>query len=307
MLKKFFVLLTAPILSMAGLVTNYAGISAIKAAASSTCPIMYLAEIPGTWESNIDPYRPLPRGMLDNVTSKLSSSLFKIVKVRYPARAFPYEDAVYGVSKQEGVETTEYLLEKELEKCPGTKLGILGFSQGADAGGDLAAKIGRGESNIKPEDINAVVLISDPRRSYKDHLVGPPVPGNGAGGARPGGFGYMQNKVVTICAKGDLYCSLPDTEYWGRIAGFIAENSGPIKDSVGDTTAELFSIVDSIVRYGGLARLIKETANNQFKKELNMYEHFNKAGAHTIYPNYYVNGKKVPEWVADYLTGVAES
>lgn len=306
MWKKPFTILLVVACSLFNAVPSLFSFSLSKASASPSCPVMYLAVVPGTWETNIDPYQSIPRGMLDNVIDRLPSDLFKVVKVRYPARAFPYEDAVYGVSKQEGTRNTEELLVREAEKCPNTKLGVLGFSQGADAAGDLAAKIGREHSDLDPSLLDSVVLISDPRRSMHDNLVGPWVPGEGAGGARPGGFGVVRDRVVTICARGDLYCSLPESEYWGRLAGFIAENSGPIKDTLPDTTEALFTIINSIVKYGGLPRLVNDIANNRFRKELRMYKQFNKSGAHTIYPNYQIKGETVPEWVANYLTRIAE-
>src|SRR3546814_8978714 len=84
--------------------------------------------------------------------------------------------------------------------CGDTRFAIVGYSQGADAAVDLAAEIGTGIGMVPPTRVEGVGLLSDPRRSESDVLIGPAVGGNGASGPRIGGFGWLSGKTVTLCA-----------------------------------------------------------------------------------------------------------
>lgn len=140
-------------------------------------------------------------------------------------------------------------------RCSATRFALVGYSQGADAAGDLAAEIGSGHGVVPPERVAAVGLLSDPRRGPTDALIGPPVPGAGAGGARIGGFGFLSQNVRTFCAAGDLYCSVPTDDLAGRFAGFLTQLSAPDPLQIGNYVLTVQSILGEALLPGGSAIL----------------------------------------------------
>ena len=165
------------------------------ASAAPGCPSLYVVAIPGTWETGHD-RTPQP-GMLAGVTRGLPSSA-KVDYVTYAATAFPWEGDVYGKSKKEAVDNARGMISAMAQRCGATKIALVGYSQGADAAGDLAAEIGTGLGVVPPDRIAGVGLISDPRRSPTDIQVGTPAPGAGASGPRVGGFGWISDRVGTV-------------------------------------------------------------------------------------------------------------
>ena len=161
------------------------------------CPSMYVVAIPGTWETSSGA-APKP-GMLTDVTDRLGGDI-RTDYVSYPATAFPWEGEVYGQSRAAAVTNAGAMLKAMADRCGATKLGLIGYSQGADAAGDLAASIGTGRGVGPADKLVAVGLVSDPKRSDSDALVGPAVVGTGVGGPRVGGFGYVSPVVRTFCA-----------------------------------------------------------------------------------------------------------
>ncbi|WP_280239991.1 cutinase family protein, partial [Nocardia abscessus] len=179
--KKVVAALGASATVMSGLVFGSG-----SANAAPGCPSLYVVAIPGTWETGRDK-TPQP-GMLAGVTRGLPSST-EVDYVTYAATAFPWEGEVYGNSKKEAVDNARGLIANMAQQCGATKIALVGYSQGADAAGDLAAEIGTGLSVVPADRIAGVGLISDPRRSPTDVQVGPPAPRAGAGGPPGGGVG----------------------------------------------------------------------------------------------------------------------
>lgn len=173
-LKRVVAVLGASAAVMSGLVFGSG-----SANADPGCPSLYVVAIPGTWETGRDK-TPQP-GMLAGVTRGLPSST-DVDYVTYAATAFPWEGEVYGNSKKEAVDSARGLIAGMAQRCGATRIALLGYSQGADAAGDLAAEIGTGLGVVSPDRMAGVGLISDPRRSPTDIQVGPVAPGAGAGG-----------------------------------------------------------------------------------------------------------------------------
>jgi hypothetical protein len=104
---------------------------------------------------------------------------------------------------------------------------LVGFSQGAVIAGDVASDIGNGRGPVDDDLVLGVALIADGRRQDGvGNVIGPNPPGEGAeitlhelpilsgmgltmSGARPDGFGALNNKTDEICAPGDLICAAP--------------------------------------------------------------------------------------------------
>lgn len=275
------------------------GAASPAAADPADCPTMYVVAIPGTWETSSGA-APKP-GMLTDVTDRLGSDI-RTDYVSYPATAFPWEGEVYGQSRAAAVANAGGMLKAMADRCGATKLGIIGYSQGADAAGDLAAAIGTGVGVVPADRVAAVGLISDPKRSDTDALVGPAVVGTGVGGPRVGGFGYVSPVVRTFCAVGDLYCSTPKDDYVARLAGFLAVSSNPAPDVADQYSQEAQSLISDLAAAGGLPVLqgqLSDQANEQRRREI---EAFYRSGIHQEYQSYDVeNGQSATRWLARYL------
>ncbi|MGS2807832.1 cutinase family protein [Nocardia sp. MW-W600-9] len=274
-------------LGAAAAMTTGIMVGSTSAAAAPGCPSLYVVAIPGTWETGHDK-APGP-GMLSGVTNGLPRNT-DVDYVTYAATAFPWEGDVYGQSKKQAVDAARGLITAKLAACGDTDIALVGYSQGADAAGDLAAEIGTGVSPVAPGKVKAVGLISDPRRSPTDVQVGPFAAGAGAGGARPGGFGWISDRVRTICAVDDLYCATATDDFVTRFAGFLAQSSDANPANLWRYQIEAGAIVNDLMAHGGVPTLqaqLSDAANQQRAKDL---ERFYRSQAHTLYGSYPVGG-----------------
>ena len=278
-----------------------AAISAIVVGGSTAaadpagCPSLYVVAIPGTWEPAASPGSRI--GMLSPVTDGLPPSV-RADYVHYAATAFPWESEVYARSKNEAVDNARGLVAAMANQCVATRFAIVGYSQGADAAGDLAAEIGTGLGVVSPLRVAGVALISDPRRSPTDNLVGPWVGGSGAGGARIGGFGLVSPLVRTFCAPGDLYCSTQQDDFVTRFAGFLAQTSDPNPANVGRYTQEGLVIFNDLMRSGGVPLLQEQLDDQSNQERRRQLEQFYGGGAHYDYGY-------ATAWVHDWFAGLA--
>ena len=265
-----------------------------------------MVAIPGTWETSDKPdHRPTP-GMLSAVTNGLSSNI-RTDYVAYAATAFPWEADVYGRSKHEAENNARGMIKAMAEQCGATKIALIGYSQGADAAGDVAAEIGTGVGVVPPNRVAAVGLLSDPRRSTTDAQVGPFVGGAGAGGPRVGGFGLVSAQTRTICAAGDLYCSTASDDFVTRFAGFLAQTSDPSPAQLWRYQEEGVAIINDLQAHGGIPTLqnqLSDQANHQRQMQL---ETFYRSQVHQDYRSYVVdsNGTTATQWMHNWLQDVA--
>ncbi|MET9286666.1 cutinase family protein [Nocardia beijingensis] len=276
------------------------------AVAEPDCPSMYVVAIPGTWETTDRPdgERPGP-GMLAGVTNGLPPSV-RVDYVSYAATAFPWESEVYGASKREAVDNARGMIGAMARSCGATKIALLGYSQGADAAGDLAAEIGTGLGVVPPQRIAAVGLISDPRRSPTDALVGPPVGGAGAGGPRIGGFGWVTPQTRTICAVGDLYCATASDDFVTRFAGFLAQTSHPDPAYLWRYQLEMGAIMGDLMSNGGITLLQSQLSESANQERARLLDEFYRSQAHTAYGSYRVgDGATALSWMRDWLASLA--
>ncbi|MFC9435860.1 cutinase family protein [Nocardia sp. NPDC057030] len=297
-LKKVVAALGASATVLSGMVFGVG-----SATADPGCPSLYVVAIPGTWETGKDK-KPQP-GMLAGVTNNLPRST-EVDYVTYAATAFPWEGEVYGNSKKEAVDRARGLISDMAHSCGATKIALVGYSQGADAAGDLAAEIGTGLSVVAPERISGVGLISDPRRSPTDVQVGAPAPGAGAGGPRVGGFGWVSDRTRSICAVDDLYCATAPDDFVTRFAGFMAQASDANPANLWRYQIEAGNIMNDLFAHGGVPTLqaqLTDSANEQRAKDL---ERFYKSQAHTLYGSYPVGGGQTAvSWMHNWIAGMA--
>lgn len=267
-------------------------------AAAADCPKLYVIAVPGTWSQN-------GPGLLGPVTSGLGPET-QVAVVRYDATAFPWEAAVYGKSKAQAVSYVKGLAIKKLRACPQTKIALTGYSQGADAAGDVANEIGSGREAIRPNQIAGVVLLADPRRSAKDTLIGPELSGQGSGGPRLNGMGWLSAKTRTICIPTDLYCNTPRDYYITRIIGYLAETSNPTPSQIGVYQAEASAIFVEMLTRGGPGRVVAEVSNTRARQQIIAFNRFIQSRSHGDYGSFEVKpGVTATEWARNYLADLA--
>jgi hypothetical protein len=202
------------------------------------CPDVMMVSIPGTWESSPqqDPLNPsqFPNALLLNVTRPLAEQFgngrLQTYTVPYIAqfhRPLSGDNEVdYDVSRSNGTDATRTAVADMSRKCPLTSYVIVGFSQGAVIGGDIAGDIGNGRGPVAADRVLGVTLIADGRREPGvGRDVGPKPEGEGAEitlhgvpfipsgmtmtGQRDGGFGALSDRTFEICGEGDLICAAP--------------------------------------------------------------------------------------------------
>ncbi|MFD4407793.1 cutinase family protein [Nocardia sp. NPDC058499] len=271
-------------------------------AAPAHCPGLYVVAIPGTWETSVD---DPGKGMLAAVTDGLPNGAYADY-VAYAATAFPWEGEIYGRSKNEAVAGARGLISDVSRRCANTRFALLGYSQGADAAGDLAAEIGTGLGVVPADRVALVGLIADPRRSPTDNLIGPAVPGAGAGGPRLTGFGWLSNRTYTFCAVGDLYCSTPDGDFAARIAGFFAQVSNGDPAQFGNYHSLGIELLNDALAAGGIGLLHDQLNGAAYEERKQQIDDFVKSGIHQSYPSYRVaGGATALTWLRQQLIALA--
>jgi hypothetical protein len=204
-----------------------------------SCPDVLLFNVPGTWESSLQdpPLAPVqfPNALLHNVITTLGqqfgASRVQTFTVPYTAQFHNPLGAdnqmSYNDSRAQGTQAALKALTDMNTKCPLTSYVLIGFSQGAVIVGDIASDIGNGRGPVDDDLVLGVTLIADGRRQQDvGKGIGPNPPGEGAEitlheipmlsglgltmtGARPDGFGVLNDKTNEICAQGDLICAAP--------------------------------------------------------------------------------------------------
>ncbi|WP_051023353.1 cutinase family protein [Nocardia pneumoniae] len=196
------VLLCAAVATVTVVGAGVAAADPTPAPAAANCPRWTALLVPGTWETSpaADPARPV--GMLAPLAQGLAARYGRDIDVR--TLAYTADAAPYAASQTQGAQALTAAL---TGLCSGTRVVLAGYSQGADIVGDLATAIGNNRGPIPASRVVAVGLVSDPRRDPATTQLGHPVSGQGIAGPRSQDFGNLTDRVRTLCAEGDLYCS----------------------------------------------------------------------------------------------------
>lgn len=229
---------------VAGLIAATTIVALPATASAGTCyPAAFIA-IPGTWESNKDVKPSDDLGLLGVITKDLKAkSNVRTYTVSYPAEVGGIAGVVtdqnvpYAGSKSVGIANAEKAAKEILADCADTDLYIAGFSQGADAAGDLLANIAAGKSSISASSVKGGFLLADPKRNPtsstpegdvpgtkvrvkgSEQFLGPNVPGWGMLGT-PRSFGSLADKVFSYCNPKDMICATPTR--FGNISQIIS-------------------------------------------------------------------------------------
>ncbi|WP_378730295.1 cutinase family protein [Nocardia brasiliensis] len=184
---------------------------AVAHAEPTPCAATLNLFIPGTWETDEDADPAQPVGMLAPIAETIQSQhgpKSEIYFTPYMARAFD-NGYTYADSKNTALTNATAVLRDYGTRCPAAKFTINGYSQGADAAGDIAADIGNDRGPVPADRVLSVGLLADPGAGTEGEVVvGPGRAGTGIADPRPQGMGKLSGRVTSICDPQDLYCSI---------------------------------------------------------------------------------------------------
>ncbi|RZL71937.1 MAG: cutinase family protein, partial [Rhodococcus sp. (in: high G+C Gram-positive bacteria)] len=216
---------------------------AIAHADPTSCAATFNLLIPGTWETseNADPHQPV--GILKPVADAIKAvhgDRAEVYTLPYMARAFD-NGHTYADSKIDALTKSTAVLTDVASRCTNTKFTITGYSQGADAAGDLASQIGNDHGPVPADRVLAVGLLADPGAGTQGSaVVGPRTSGHGIADPRPQGMGTLSGRVASICDPGDLYCAIRkgDNPLLGSLGSILSKTPSTNGDTsnTGDTS-----------------------------------------------------------------------
>ncbi|KAK4065959.1 CAZyme family CE5 [Trichoderma aggressivum f. europaeum] len=192
---------------MRGLALSLSLLAASSTAAAATCAKgLYMVVARGSEE-------PAGTGVTGNLTSQIAAKVpnSQVVAVDYPATLSDYED-----SEGDGVKAMQLLINNYGQACPGNKIAILGYSQGAQVSSDSVCG-GAGEPFIDDKALSddvmnsvvAIAIFGDPTHvanltydrgtSVKDGLFN-------RSSASVDQCKKYASRIISYCDKGDIYC-----------------------------------------------------------------------------------------------------
>ncbi|WP_067545231.1 cutinase family protein [Nocardia crassostreae] len=229
----------------AGLATGSGGVHTPEAlaAAPPACAATFNLFIPGTWETDevADPARPV--GMLGPIAETIQREQggnAAIYFTPYMARAFD-NSHTYADSKATAIANAQQALRDYLGRCPEARFTLTGYSQGADATGDLASAIGNDRGPVPADRVLAVGLLADPGAGTPgEDVIGPRPPGTGIADPRPLGMGALSGRVSSICHPEDLYCAIQkgDNPLLGLLGSILSTTLSGAPGTPGDAPDE---------------------------------------------------------------------
>ncbi|MFD3424487.1 cutinase family protein [Nocardia fluminea] len=233
--------------------TAAVGVARAETPGAQPCTPYTAIFAPGTWETTPGADPRVPVGTLRPVGDGLQRQFGRDLTVLY----VPYAASAFdlGLSYAESLSTLESRLHHMLRGlCSSTRVILAGYSQGADGIGDLATEIGHGDGPISADRVVGVGLLADPHRDPNTTLsLGNPQPGHGIAGTRSRDFGALTERVRTLCADGDLYCSLdaatsPFLAVLGRV---LSGDPEPIADVIPATVDPSTLIAQAVTMGAG--------------------------------------------------------
>lgn len=185
----------------------------------------------------------------------------------------------YADSMATGVDNAKSVLDQIERECPGTKVFISGYSQGAQVASTVLRDIGAGEGPVNPQMVAGGALMSDPTRADSAPLISggtaTPTPAPGTRGIAvrqlgpvgsedivPGGgiavdhsalagegFGALNGRVASYCLPGDLVCAMPVQSPLPKLVTSVAEEVN-LNDPVGSLRAIAETLGPAVVLGG---------------------------------------------------------
>lgn len=241
---------------------------------NAPCALLHVVVTQGTTESTEGSMPKQDSGTLSAAILPVlaefggtTSDKFDRTYVPYPAD-YGFTGTSYKDSAARGVENAAKIIADEAARCPNTKFGLLGYSQGAAVASELLRLIGAGQGPIPPARVAMGMLYSDPTRKQGDGIFpgAPsqehPAPAPGTRGAEvtkletlptppsdgggiaplaaqtPVSFGSLTGRVASACASGDIAC---DTPADAPLARLVTNVSGQMNLDAQDPIGVLWS------------------------------------------------------------------
>lgn len=212
------------------------------------CPNLYVLGVQGGEESSPDAPTDSDSGALGRVFGPLLAAAGESVQRTYVPYGYdangaplPYEQATASAA-----EDLHTLAGEVLDRCPGTKIAVAGYAQGAVAVSEFAHRIGLGEATTPADAIAGIALLAHPGRApdtpvlpgrptdthpaaapgttgqavAQVSLHNPNLTGGGITNSGPAGdYGALTGRVADLCVPGDATC---DTPVGGTLATTVA-------------------------------------------------------------------------------------
>lgn len=205
----------------------------------------------------------------------------------------------YGMSRIKGAQIGIDHIKEYHAACPDSKIGVIGYSQGASVAGDIAALLANGAvEGFTRDDFFGAILLADPGRSGKsEKYTGPqnettayiPLPKNatyerngeystitdpntvGWTGQRSLGFKDFSGRVISICHDSDVACSVDPNSVLRPIADISDKNYAP-----GEHYRHTTSLAATVMRnpltflkaFGGVGRVTDILKSEDIRKEI---------------------------------------
>ncbi|MEU6564192.1 cutinase family protein [Nocardia nova] len=204
------------------------------AAPAPTCAKVTAILVPGTTNPQHD--TGTDSGHADSSPSSVLDPIVHALQARYGSDLAVMPDTTPG-SPQPGAASPDkhHALSSLVGSlCPTTRVILLGYSDDAQTAGDLATRIGHGHGPVPASRVLAVVLVGDPHRDSSTPQLGAPADGQGVEGPRTRDFGALNDRVRTVCAAGDRYCSASDPVLTALGHAFSGTGDSPTSDAATD-------------------------------------------------------------------------
>ena len=219
----------------------------------TACPDLVVLGVQGTGESSPTADPLAITGMIGHVFGPLLARDPSVGHVTIPyaagfggAPGTGPSNLPFATSATEAGERLDATASDIVVRCPGTRLALVGFSQGGGVVSEEARRIGAGDSSVSADRVGGVAIISDwtrpnggeqipgrPGQVSPDPPPGAdnnesspvafaPVPFSGGIAPDAGDFGALTGRVAEFCTAGDLSCDAPAHAEVLRAAGGVA-------------------------------------------------------------------------------------
>lgn len=241
-------------------------------ALAQSCSTIHMVNIDGTGSSNIN-NDPNDKGKFSPTIESIkyaSATTKDVPNLSIDYWNVPYDSSAgaafslgspeqapvpYGLSRIRGAQIGIDHIREYHSTCPNSKIGVIGYSQGASVAGDIAALLANGAvDGFTKDNFFGAILLADPGRSGKsEKYTGPqnattayiPLPKNatyerngeystvtvpntvGWTGQRSLGFKDLSGRVISICHDSDVACSVDPNSVLRPIADISDKNYAP--------------------------------------------------------------------------------
>ena len=135
----------------------------------------------------------------------------------------------YNESRNSGVRSANIALRAIHNQCPGARIHLYGYSEGADVGAHIVQSISQGRGPIPKNTLGASVFQGNPvRNSNGTRSAGSAEPGKGL--FTPVNYGDQAGKVMELCNAQDVVCNTSNVapNFYYLYEDFIS-NSAPLR------------------------------------------------------------------------------